>query len=219
MGISTRDVTGKFHAHVTVEADDRLADFCKGRSVKVTVIEDQRPGSTRLTWMTTSYYLDEESGAYDRVVAKLESLSSSLSQAGFSVLRSKLEHESLPTAEPFSKSVYREFHVRISLPADRAAEAREDIRKDAESAGLKCFMSKNQMADKLNQFVSFRCYEGPVRDAEWKLGALLNILGGRGYNPVEVKRETAVYDTNPEMDDWFYCCMGCDGCEVKSNDR
>jgi hypothetical protein len=213
MGIGVQDVIGKFHAHVTVEADDRLADFCKGRSIKVTAIEDQRPGATRLTWMTTSYYSDEEPGAYDRTVAKLKVLASSLSQAGFSVLRSKLEHESLPTAEPFSKNNYREFHVRISLPADRVAEAREDIRKDAETADLKCFMSKNQMAGKLDQFVSFRCYDGSVRDADWRLGALLNILGGRGYNPIEVKRETAVYDTNPEMDDWFYCCMGCDGCK------
>lgn len=202
-------VVGKFHGHVTIEDNGSIADYCRGRSIKLTTIEDERAdGSSRTVHMTTSYYLDLEPGALGRAIARLEALADGLQAAGFVVIRKKLEHEGLPTIEPFSESNYREFHIRLSIPQ----KSKQVVRQLAERAGLKCFMSRNPVVGSMDQFVSFRCYDGLLVESEVKLRGLLDALDKSRLKVIAVKRETAVYDTNPQMDDWFFPCHACRGC-------
>ena len=90
-------LVGKFHAHLSVEAEESeleaLKEFCAQRKVKLTVIElENLEGRAQSDVMTTSHYRIDSPDAVSQITKHLMELTQQLTEAGYSVLRAKLEH-------------------------------------------------------------------------------------------------------------------------------
>ncbi|MEO0603596.1 MAG: hypothetical protein AAF211_19310, partial [Myxococcota bacterium] len=60
-----------------------------------------------------------------------------------------------------------------------------------------------RQADGVVQFVTLRAYTGTRADVDARVERALERLESRGIRPVEVKRETTVFDTRRDHDAWW----------------
>lgn len=195
-------LVGRFHSHVTVRAaPDALRDFCRGRRLKPTVIDlEDFDGRSQRDIMTTAYHR----GPLAAVGAELARIVSALEAAGITVLRVKLEHESLPTAEPFTAHRYREVHVKLAIPEDEYGDRMAALRAGASKWGYVPSRNPNQRREgHLLQFVNQRHYAGTAAQVQAQTDALVASLAEAGLRIIEVKAETAVVDTARSVDAWW----------------
>ncbi|MFT4978146.1 MAG: hypothetical protein ACI8S6_004054 [Myxococcota bacterium] len=198
-----RGLAGRFHSHITVRADpDVLRLFCAGRALKVTVIDlaDFAERQQRDV-MTTAYHC----GTIAQVGEQLAATAAALQAVGLPPVRIKLEHESLPTIEPFSKHCYREIHLKLSIPEATYPAVMARLRAESDRSG--CVPSRNpyqRREGQVIQFVNLRIYEGDLAGAEAQTQALVAALSAPGdLRVIEVKSETTVIDTAQALDSWW----------------
>jgi hypothetical protein len=204
-----RNLSGRFHAHLTVavapESVEGLRAFCKTQRVKLTVVDlDDLAGRSQTDVMTTSYYDDPAEGAVGRIVEHLSGLAEALGGAGFNVVRAKLEHESLPSLPQYDRQRYHEVHVKLKVAADQYDATVARLRELGKAHGF--VPSRNpreRSADWVTQFVNLRLYEGRQESADRTVAGLLAALREAGLEVVEVKRETTVFDTHQQLDQWW----------------
>lgn len=203
-------IDGKFHSHITVHVSgddeiERLRMFCRERRVKLTVIDlENFRGRAQRDVMTTQHYRVEGSGAVREIIESLRELTRELGEEGFEVVRVKLEHESLPTLPVFDGSNYREIHVKLRVDPARFDEELAWLREVSGRWGF--VPSSNPRAihgDHIVQFVNLRLYEGTLEETEAVVADLVSALVARGLDVAEVKQETAVFDTNLDLDRWW----------------
>lgn len=203
-------IDGKFHSHITVHVAgdaeiERLRDFCRARRVKLTVIDlDDFRGRAQRDVMTTQHYRIEGDGAVRQILSELQALTGELGEAGFEVVRVKLEHESLPTLPVFDGTNYREIHIKLRIAPARFDEALAWLREVSGQWGF--VPSSNPRAihgDHIVQFVNLRLYEGTLAETEAVVESLVEALTAHGLDVAEVKQETAVFDTNLDLDRWW----------------
>jgi len=202
-------LAGKFHAHLSVEAADsdldQLKDFCAQRKVKLTVIElENLEGRAQSDVMTTSHYRIETPDAVSQITQHLIELTEQLTDAGYSVLRAKLEHESLPTLSQFNQTQYHEVHVKLRLPAADYESGMETLKRLGQQY---CFVpSRNpydRQTDFVVQFINLRIYDGSRSEADSRINKIVDIVKQQDFEVIEVKRETVVYDTHQALDSWW----------------
>lgn len=200
--------TGAFETHVTLAASpdgaaDGLALFAAGLGVKFAHIVLDRgriPSQPMLT-------VPGEGTRAARIDAA-ESLSRDLADAGFRVVRVKVEaapwNEDVPAddaaAARLGDSMYFEHHVKVVLDKDPG-----DSPLPALLGWFGARLSRNarrHRADgRAEWFATQRCYRVGLQTAGSRLDALVSALTKAGQPPVEVEREFVVYDSAPSVDD------------------
>ncbi|MCB9677136.1 MAG: hypothetical protein H6737_18610 [Alphaproteobacteria bacterium] len=200
-------LTGRFHSHLTVATHelDRLRGFCSTNRIKLTVVDlDDAEGRVQRDVMTTRYHKDDAPGAVGRIADDLLDLGARLGGAGFLVLRAKLEHESEPSLEPYGPGRYHEVHIKLAIPADGYDTERAWLVENGRPHGFVASSNpRERTGDTVVQFVNLRIYEGDRSAADARVDEVLAVLGARGLDVVEVKRETTVFDTHHALDRWW----------------
>lgn len=204
---------GRFHSHVTVQAHaEAVAAFCAARpGLKATIIDladvaGQRKQQDR---MVTAYHFSPGGAAgMAHIAAQLARTADDLQAAGMPVLRIKLEHEALPTLEPFSPQQYREIHIQLHLPADPGDRERTLAWLRAQAPAFGYVPSQNPaqiLADgSRHHFLNLRRYAGTLPEIDAQVQALCHHLQQvGGLSIVEVKQETTLLDTHQERDRWW----------------
>ena len=201
------ELSGKFHSHITVLCDDdqipKLRELCKELRCVVTVIDLQKETQAQRDIMLTHHFFIGR-GVYNSVEDIKHALQTScdvLSLHGFNPVRTKLEHESLPTVEP-SVETYREVHFKCILPA---------VKRDAFISAVRSMddtlVPSNNPYETfdngdITQFINKRYYDGTVEEADKQSDAVASMLSTM-CTVKEVKRESIVYDSNLSHDKWW----------------
>lgn len=190
------ELDGRFHAHLTILTDKPNFECPKGWKVTIILlrkgdVEQQDIMITKhfvkgtpKTPKTLSIYVDCER-------AKLE-----LEYAGHKVIRTKIEHESLPTFAP-SEAHYRECHVKIKKPVGTKLIA------------VPGFVESNNPMEVTDThstvFLNARFYSGSVNEVDETVDSMIDQV--RKLNPLctilEAKKESAIYDSNLNLDKWW----------------
>ena len=130
------------------------------------------------------------------ILKAVDDAKTQLLMLGHNVVRVKLEHESLPTLRP-SIEHYRECHVKFEVPNGTTLETINGF-----------VASSNPMAmfqDSSYLFLNKRIYNGDCNHIDRQMYDDVQLL--RSINPncklVEVKIETAVWDSNLNHDKWW----------------
>lgn len=212
--MNIEDLVGKFHAHLTLDAPgemDGLRKYCAGKSIKVTVIDLQ--GTARSDIMTTHYFMDGKPGAVGRIMAELREKADVLGLAGFIVRRVKLEHESLPSIEPYTRENYREVHVKLEIPADAYEKAKARLFELAPVHGFVPSRNPREANEEsVMQLVNFRFYDGTPSEADRKVDEAMAAIGAECGVVKGRRSETVVFDSNIRMDeDWSSFWKGWKG--------
>ena len=202
-------LAGKFHAHLTVAAEssqwETLRQKCRQRKAKLTIVDlENLSGRSQTDVMATCYFQDPQAGAVERITAELAATAEALEEAGFPVLRAKLEHETAPSLPAFDRQHYHEIHIKLDLPADGCQRAYQQLLAMGKEHDF--VPSKNpfdRRGDRVTQFVNKRLYDGDWSTADRSLEMLLAALREASFEVVEVKRETVVFDTNQQLDQWW----------------
>lgn len=203
-----RDLSGRFHSHLTV---DRVADpatfdrLCRRHHAKRTVIDlDRFEEHVQRDVMTTRYHQDDGPGALGRIADDLRAMCVDLEEGGLVVLRVKVEHESLPSLARFDGDHYHEVHLKLDLAEETFDRDLAWLREQAARAGWVPSRNPNERRDgRVQQFVTFRCYDGDRADADRRVEETRRILVDHGLRIAEIKRETTVLDTRVSHDAWW----------------
>jgi hypothetical protein len=199
---------GLFEAHVTVEAHDlhvleRFRDFCQTKHVKTVQIELPQ-GVHRSQPMTCTRH----QGTLSEVLAEAQALARLLSEAGFPVLRIKLE------AAPFNADVpqtdeaaglmpsanYFEYHVKVLLPEGAPLDALLECCR-AHGAHLSTNAMKQRSGGRLVRFATLRCFGEGQRSADARVARLKAALSRLGQTEAKTVCEYTVFDSNANLDD------------------
>jgi 8-oxo-dGTP pyrophosphatase MutT (NUDIX family) len=217
-GVEPWPLVGKFHSHLTLKGDasdvERAAKLTGG---KVTYIDLARTdsGRTQTDAMVTHHYVTGVHGLEDEhdVLVLLKSRASQIQASGIDVERVKLEYEPFGKGSPRAdverallRKPYTEVHVKLHLPDAMWLGAVKH-----EAALLDWHPSRNPFGSttdgRLVQFVNRRLYGGVTLEyIDQHIDTLVNVLMKFPRNQVEIaeiKTETAIYDSNDEVDAWW----------------
>ena len=200
---------GKFEAHITVIAADP-AEFnrvCTALGVKCILIE-LAEGASPNQPMTESYY----DGDLNVVRAEVDGLAEQFEEAGFTVLRRKIEArydaEGIPESDDETRglpaSCYFEYHILVHLAAK---EALKDLISCASShhAHVSRNAKKGGQGEPEQRFVTLRVPRAGRKVADQRFADLLQNLGEHGFEIIDQRREFTVYDSNLDLDRGWLC--------------
>ena len=175
-----------YEAHLTVEAEtverrQAFAAVCEALGVKCVLIELAR-GAHRSQPMTSSHH----SGALADVQAEVAALQARLVDAGFTVLRVKIESELTDEVA----GLYFEFHAKVL-----AGEDVEALRALCVANGAHL---SNNAIERGVRFVTLRVYEASRDEACARFEHLLAVLGD--YEILGTKAEVTIHDSRVELD-------------------
>ena len=209
-------LTGKFHSHITIEGlpiaeAERAATLVGG---KLTVIGLARGERSQTDMMITHHYVTNARGLEDQydIVALLRARGLQLEASGVKVSRLKLEYDLLHDRSDRGQvaaaldNLYTEIHVKCDVEAD----VREVLMSAAASVGW--HPSRNPFAKSENgrviQFINRRFY-GSTTITELDTAVdTITAIASTYAAVLEVKYETAVYDSNDTHDRWWMEPLG-----------
>ncbi len=207
-------IIGKFHSHISIGAVsgsenlEPLAKFCR-ESVgsKITVIDLYTfDGRAQKDCMVTKYYFTKTPDEIYKLIKDLHKTAEAISLLGYKVLRIKLEHESLPTFQEFNKENYREIHIKMRIGKINYNKTMEFLKENSKKFGY--VPSSNPMSietETVHQFINIRYYDGDLYAVNNRVNVLTDFLRAHDIDVEEVKMETAVFDTNIDLDRWWAC--------------
>jgi hypothetical protein len=202
--VSLRDVTpwgyrapvGRYEIHLTVSADaadDQLRSWAAAHGVKYTrIVLDRGDHASQpmLSWLADGTPASAEADAR-RVAATV----------GFPVTRLKVEAAAAEAAT--RRGLYFEHHVKLLLPAgaDLGVVGETAVQHDAR-------LSRNARRVRPDgvqeRFVTQRCHEVGLPEAQARLSALVAAITAAGWEIAEVEEEWVLVDDNPGLDaGWF----------------
>lgn len=209
-------VGGKLHSHLTLSCSlDEAERARKLVGGKVTIIDLSRVDSSKnqTDVMLTHHFLVGKHGLEDHldVLASLRAKAQTLRDTGILVSRAKLEHELLhPHSDPSEVSAslqqasYVEAHVKCKVDHKNL----DALKRAASSFGW--HPSRNPLHQQndgvTTQFVNKRFYnETDLNPLEAQVDGLVSLLSGMPFqvDVCEAKIETALYDSNDQVDAWW----------------
>lgn len=201
---------GKFHSHLTFNADDLeiLKDISKSLKGKLTII-DLVNGKHGREHMITNHFLTGHKNYNDsnHIIQSLKNMSKFIKDAfNIDTLRIKLEHELYhPKSYPneVSSSLnnfdYCESHIKLLLQNNDHDKLLKMV-KDTDWRLSSNPLSKN--TDGTVQFINRRFYDNKnYLNDEIKM--MTTHLKDDMIKILEVKTETCVYDSNKDLDAWW----------------
>ncbi len=192
-----------YEAHVTVAARDRatvarFGETCRALGIKSILIELPE-GATPAQPMTATHHR----GPFESALAEARSVASRLTEAGFEVVRVKVEALGRAPEAPETDAEaalrpdrYFELHGAVTLaPGDDAATLAALV------ARYGARLSTNALkGDGARRYLTQRVYGAGRATAEARFAALLAAVRGAGYSLSRVRREFTVYDSNLALD-------------------
>ncbi len=202
-----RELDGTFEAHLTVTATtdaerERFRAWCRDAGVKCVLIELSH-GTSRSQPMTASHH----HGRLGDVCIELAALTARLRQAGFDVIRTKLEAVAamagLPNtdedAAAWPAETYFEFHVKLLLPIDVNLDAVAAVCA-AHQAHLSRNALKREADGRSERFVTLRCYGVGRTRAFAAFDSLCADLAAADWQLGQRIREFSLYDSAAVLD-------------------
>jgi NTP pyrophosphatase (non-canonical NTP hydrolase) len=194
-----------FEIHVTVKNEDtqRFIDTCKIIDVKPIVLDLQAGSETIADMMTSSKFMGNNLSAYH----ENKRISSALSEAGFTVLREKIEtvswHPAAPNADShvhdMPKDCYFEAHLGLVITDGSDMDALKQFCEH-----YKLHLSKNAFKRYENgnytQMATLRMYTGYADDFVKTANRIRNQFVEAGFDVEKLITEFSLYDTRMSHD-------------------
>lgn len=218
-------LVGRFHSHLTLKGDPATADdavsLIGGKATLIDLHRALEPEKTQRDIMVTHHFCTGHSGIEDEhdILRLLLAHAKTLKDAGFEVQRVKLEHEPLASASPaecrqesITERVYIEIHVKVRLCAtdlppllQKANEAgwhpsRNPLSRQEDGVIVQ-FLNKRWYTDHGNKPVTLQALDTAVDN-------LISSIFPGILGVMEVKYESAVYDSNLDQDGWWMRPVG-----------
>lgn len=195
-------LTGEFEAHLTVRADaSRLEEHAAAHGLKFTHIVLER-GRTPSQPMLTLH----RRGSLPAVREAVEDAARALRDAGFEVVRTKIEAapwaEGVPDTDEEAAALgpryYFEHHIKLLL----GSPSREGLPElaAAHTAHLSRNVRRIRPDGRTERFVTQRCRLVGRRTAQARLDALTADLRRDGWEIVSTEREFVVHDSDESLD-------------------
>jgi hypothetical protein len=198
---------GTFESHITVEAEnaeqrERFQAVCRQLGVKCVLIELPQ-GATRSQPMTARYH----HGAIDPVLDEVGAQCRALRDAGFALVRVKLEavatNEGVPDTDEEAAHApvanYFEFYVKLLLPADADSVALRNCCR-RHGARLSRNALKTEADGRSERFITLRLYGVGRRTALARLEALETDLAAAGFVIANRQKEYTIFDSAQRLD-------------------
>lgn len=211
-------LVGKFHSHLTISSDDinvlkRAASIAKG---KLTVIDLANSDIHGRECMITNHFVTGYRGFEnaDQIIAHIKQVAVNINKLiDVNVIRIKVEHElfhpksiSSQIDQSLHQYDYTECHIKTLIqPGDNI-----NLSDIAIKAGWRLSSNPYSVSTSgIVQFVNTRFYTneyigtdilGLIKDS---VDQMKNKLYTAGYHILECKIETAVYDSNIDLDAWW----------------
>ncbi|MFF1957732.1 hypothetical protein ACFVWX_12175 [Streptomyces sp. NPDC058220] len=202
-----RTIEGDFETHLTVRADRAdtvasLGDWAAAQGLKLTHIVLDRgrtPSQPMLTLRGT--------GTLDGQRRAAEQCAERLAEAGFAVVRTKIEaapwNEGVPQTDAEAATLpahcHFEHHIKLRLPipydAKRLATVAEQHTAHVSRNARRVLSGGVQ-----ERFVTQRARGVGRPAARARLDALLDGLDAAGFQPVDIEEEFVLHDDHPAMD-------------------
>lgn len=203
--IKVEDLVGHFHCHLTylVAKDSSQEDVVIPHGWKNTVIVLSRVRRSMVDYMITKHYIipSAKTPTIQAMRDDIDRIKELLAKTN-KVIRVKVEHETLPTIAP-DETHYREAHMKVLFPNDLSPNLRCNF---IALPGWQQSSNPNATTDKGDvYFFNRRFYEGTVTSVDKLIDEEINTM--RILNPdypvLEVKKESAIYDSNQDHDSWW----------------
>ena len=200
---------GKFHAHITFNLRENQIEpckqWCRDRKAKLTIIDlANLTGQSQTDVMLTVHFRESTDNAVNHITKRLVELTELAEESGFTVIRVKLEHESLPTLSKFDRQHYQEVHIKLDIPAPQYKADYQRLRELGKQYGFVPSQNPLQRSETMiTQFANLRIYEGDYESASFQIERITQALADEGFSIKEVKRETIVFDTAQALDSWW----------------
>lgn len=190
------EIKGKCHAHITIEGPNVRFSCPKGWKVTIIVLNNFVQEQQDI--IITRHFLigSKKTPKISDIYEEMNRASDELTSKGRTVLRLKLEHETLPSFEP-SIEHYRECHVKIKHP------------RNVEIATIPGFVPSRNVLEDVDAhrtvFLSARYYAGTLQNVDSTIDCAVETI--KELNPnariLSVRKESIVFDSNLEMDNWW----------------
>lgn len=201
-----RDYRGNFEVHLTVRTVgpiDQFRNWCISEQCKCVWIVLDRGAEVQqpmATWRRASTVLSA-------VIAQAHQRAEALEQAGFGVVRVKIEadpsNEQVPTTDEAARlepsSHYFEHHVKLRRNVNAGREMLLQVCVE-HSAHLSHNAWRQPVDGIEERFVTLRSFGVGRSSSEQQLRRLLAALEAEGEEVIEVESEFAVYDSNLALD-------------------
>lgn len=212
-------LVGKFHSHLTVSGDDinilkQAAAIAKG---KLTVIDLYAQSLLDRECMITNHFVTGYRGfdSANQIITHLQQVASEINKTlNVEVVRIKLEHELFhprSLESQITQSLYQydytECHIKVLIPPSIQLS---QIRELAELFSWR--LSSNPFSvsnDGIVQFINKRFYTNDYNSCDIlqlindSVDDMIFKLYNTGVDIIECKVETAVYDSNADLDAWW----------------
>ncbi|GAB2530243.1 hypothetical protein [Nocardia heshunensis] len=195
---------GDFEAHLTVRAEDAagLERYAAAAGLKFVHIVLDR-GRTPVQPMLTI----RETGAFPAVRDSIAALTARLEQAGFPVVRAKIEATpwaaGVPTTDAEALALgphyYFEHHIKLLLAPDSGVPALTDL-AIAHDAHLSANARRTRADGRSERFVTQRCRHVGDATAAARHAGLLNALRTAEFEILSAEREFVVLDSDESID-------------------
>jgi hypothetical protein len=184
------------------EQRQRFRELCQRLGVKCVLIE-LSAGHSPSQPMTACYH----HGAIGAVLDEVASQCRALREAGFPLVRLKLEAVASAQGVPegddeaarLPRANYFEMHVKLSLPASMNLDPLR-VLCERHGARLSRNAFKSEADGRSERFVTLRVYRAGRRTALDRLEALERDLIGAGFSVVHRQREYTIFDSAEILD-------------------
>lgn len=205
-------IAGKFHSHLTIEKPtsnlemQRAAKLVNG---KLTIINLSRDDNKQTDFMITHHYITGSRGLEDEhdVLSLLKLRARQIQEAGFKILRIKLEHEPLHQESNIDdilnslSRIYTEIHIKCIIEFD-LNENLINVSKEKNWHPSSNPFSKREDG-RLIQFINKRIYgETNLFKVDLEVDKIVPVISSL-CDIDEIKYETAIYDSNEDLDKWW----------------
>jgi len=197
-----------YEIHITVaEADsiERYRAICGELGVKPIVLDlHARNEGIIKDVMTSSVFLGTNKGVHD----EMERIAAGLTDAGYKVVRKKIEtvpwHPAAPSsARPGGEmppGCYFECHMSVRMADTEHNMSSLKAIADSVKAHLSRNVFKRHEDGSISIMVTYRRYDGTSEDFVEEAGKIQGRLVGSGFNTDKLITEFSVYDTNVHHD-------------------
>lgn len=185
-----------YEVHITVDAKlklmvTRFQETCAAIGVKSIVIETENAGEFHNQVMTSHSF------KADNYVETMESVAKSLTEAGFTIIRKKVEMEPGDIKHP--DHIYYESHLRLKLPLDYKLS--DETREFFKLSGF--HLSKNvfkRSDTHYYQMITYRTNLMDVYSFRIVINIMKNTLADLGIECDKIEIEECIFDTNQNID-------------------
>lgn len=209
---------GKFHSHLSISSDDvnvlkQAVTIAKG---KLTVIDLANSDVHGRECMVTNHFVTGYRGFenVDQIIAHMKQVAANINKLiDVDVVRIKVEHELFhPKSAPsqINQSLYHYNYTECHIKTLIKSSDKNKLTGIATNSGWKLSSNPFSVSSRgIVQFINKRFHPNDYKGVDMlkliknSVDQMANRLCITGYDILECKIETAVYDSNSDLDAWW----------------